>query len=679
MKNLKFKYFSAKNFMCFGPEGVEIDVEKLGDIVLIRGENLDIIDEEEKEGEERIASNGIGKSTIPEIIIYTFFGETIKRHKKINHENIINNKIGTDLRTEVRWDDYRVVRTRARNKNGSTSGTLRMWKSTEGIWDKTTDMTLGSMGDTEKLIARTLGFNYQTCLNLLVFADQSYNSFLECDGPKKREVVEDLMSLQIFREYNEEAKNSKNALKTQLKLLIAAYEASLNELKSAKDRIERVKKEELDWLKERKAELENLRTSHAKKKAVLGNSDIGPALAAYEVAQSKIKQLTDEIPELEKQLTKAREAVHLGEEKVESRKQEKSELDQQILDLQNKNLLANNEIKSKEKVLVVKNRKGQRCGECYGVVDEANYSAFTDNAQKSITENQNLIKNNDALISELNTQRDDIKTKITNGNNFIARGQLGERQTNTLIDNARKEIQKLTAIQKPIANDQDKVLLTEIADIEKQIDDKKQQIDGPTPYVGLFASAEKDAEIKERESENKKQALNTVENDLPYYEWWADGFSPKGIPKFAINDIIPALNGQIAHWLEFLIDGKIKLTFNNELEEMIERNPSDGDPFVYYAMSGGEKRRLNLAVSQAFAYIMTHSSKASPSLVFLDEVTTNIDPMGVVGVYNMILELAKEKQVFITTHDQGLLELLQGCETLYLRKKGGFSKLVNNS
>jgi predicted ATPase len=41
------------------------------------------------------------------------------------------------------------------------------------------------------------------------------------------------------------------------------------------------------------------------------------------------------------------------------------------------------------------------------------------------------------------------------------------------------------------------------------------------------------------------------------------------------------------------------------------------------------------------------------------------------------VELAKEKQVFITTHDQGLLELLQGCETLYLRKKDGFTTIVN--
>ena len=133
----------------------------------------------------------------------------------------------------------------------------------------------------------------------------------------------------------------------------------------------------------------------------------------------------------------------------------------------------------------------------------------------------------------------------------------------------------------------------------------------------------------------------------------------------------------MAHWLQFLIDGKIKLSFDNQLEETIERNPSDGDPFVYHAMSGGERRRLNLAVSQAFAHIMMLNSGTSPSLVFLDEVTTNVDPIGVQGVYNMIAEIAKEKQVFVTTHDHDLLDLLAGCKTINLRKQNGFTTLVD--
>ncbi|MGH7175197.1 MAG: hypothetical protein ACREGR_02475, partial [Minisyncoccia bacterium] len=65
MRNLDFKYFSAENFLCFG-KSVEIDLTKLSRIVLVKGENLDA-NPSHMDGE----SNGSGKSSIPEIPVYT--------------------------------------------------------------------------------------------------------------------------------------------------------------------------------------------------------------------------------------------------------------------------------------------------------------------------------------------------------------------------------------------------------------------------------------------------------------------------------------------------------------------------------------------------------------------------------------------------------------------------------
>jgi ABC-type multidrug transport system ATPase subunit len=92
-------------------------------------------------------------------------------------------------------------------------------------------------------------------------------------------------------------------------------------------------------------------------------------------------------------------------------------------------------------------------------------------------------------------------------------------------------------------------------------------------------------------------------------------------------------------------------------------------------MSAGQRRRLNLAVSQAFADVMMISSGTIPSLVFLDEVTTNIDPLGVQGIYNMIQELSSDKQVFITTHDKDLIKMLETVQTINLIHQNGFTKL----
>jgi ABC-type multidrug transport system ATPase subunit len=92
-------------------------------------------------------------------------------------------------------------------------------------------------------------------------------------------------------------------------------------------------------------------------------------------------------------------------------------------------------------------------------------------------------------------------------------------------------------------------------------------------------------------------------------------------------------------------------------------------------MSNGQRRRINLAVSQAFAHVMSLNSGKTPNVVFLDEVTSNVDPQGVSGIYNMIYELNKEKKVFVTTHDHDLIDYLNGCDTLDLVMEKGFTKI----
>jgi mannitol-1-phosphate/altronate dehydrogenase len=60
MRNLDFKYLAAQNFLCFGPDGIELDLSDYGNVILVRGDNLDVRDEE-----ERVASNGVGKKFYP--------------------------------------------------------------------------------------------------------------------------------------------------------------------------------------------------------------------------------------------------------------------------------------------------------------------------------------------------------------------------------------------------------------------------------------------------------------------------------------------------------------------------------------------------------------------------------------------------------------------------------------
>jgi DNA repair exonuclease SbcCD ATPase subunit len=329
----------------------------------------------------------------------------------------------------------------------------------------------------------------------------------------------------------------------------------------------------------------------------------------------------------------------------------------------------------KKEINRLEKNKGSKCKFCFGEISEKNYKNYVDQILEKIKEfednKEKVLENKNNVCSEIE-QEDKILIKL--------KSAVGSAKTNydniiKKIAQKRKKIQELNKIDKPKNKDVSaKIIEEKINNINEQIINKEKELE-VSPFVKIIESVNKDLEENLKLTEEKKQKIEEIEKDIPYYDFWVTAFGDSGIRKFVIDGIIPALNSRIAYWLQFLIDGKIKLEFNNELEEKIERNPADGDPFVYHAMSGGERRRLNLAVSQAFAYIMSLSSGVCPSIVFLDEVTTNIDPIGVQGVYNMIAEMSKDRKVFITTHDQNLLDLLEGCDLIRLEKFEGFTKI----
>jgi DNA repair exonuclease SbcCD ATPase subunit len=164
VKKIDFKKVRAKNFFCYGKDGIEIDFKKYGNVVVINGRNLDIQDEGE---ENKHSSNGVGKSSIIDALVYGLYGKTVKNPVKIKQADIINNVTSKQMEVEVCWDDYKVIRTR--KPDG-----LRLWKGADEI-------TLGGMPATQKEIENILGLNYDTFVNICVFTDDNSVSFLECD------------------------------------------------------------------------------------------------------------------------------------------------------------------------------------------------------------------------------------------------------------------------------------------------------------------------------------------------------------------------------------------------------------------------------------------------------------------------------------------------------------------
>lgn len=661
MKNIQFKKISAKNFMCFGETPIEINFENYNNIVLIKGTNLDTAKSPE---DAKSSSNGSGKSSIPEILVYGLFGQTIKSPKKISTKDVINQSTGKGLCVEICWDDYKVERKRKPDS-------LRLWKGSE-------ELTLGGMPATQKLIEEIVGLNYETFVNVVAFTDDNSSSFLECNASEKRAIIENLLSLEKYKTYHENAKLLHKQHTSEIKLLSVEISGVDNSLQSELRTKKSLESNIEIWKKNKIKEIDNLDLELQTANKNLQELEVSEDFVEYEKAQDQIKKLNDLIIQAQPKINSISESIDNYVKQIEELTKTKNDklTAKHEINLERNTIVS--EIKKISEVLEKLNKlePGVTCNHCYGEIKVENYEQMKKEHQKLGMDLKLKFDNTTKSHKEIETAIELIDSSINSEKESSIKKKSELKGIQEKIVKARQVIETLSKVKMPDNSNKISGLKEKIKILEKNLSDKVEDLKKETPYdTMLIASEDKINSLQDEiKSKNKKyDEYKSLEN---YFEFWKIAFGDNGIRKFVLDEIIPSLNENLNYWLQFLIDGKLKIELDNMLEEKITKFPNDGKPIVYHILSNGQRRRINLALAQAFAHIESLNTGKSPSLVFLDEVSSNIDPIGVECIYAMICELSKSKQVFVTTHDQNLLEMLNGCSEVKLQMKNGVSNLV---
>lgn len=671
MRNLNFRHVKAENILCFGSEGIELNFDDHDNIVLINGINLD-----NPGTDTEPANNGAGKSSVQELLSIGLYGKTVKNPSKVKGGQIVH-ALSQKGFIDLQWDDFRLVRTFRRSKSGSVSSKLQVWESPDHIWDSESEKTQGKTSDTQQWIEDKIGFSHHVFCHVLVFDDSGDYSFLEADAATKRQIVENLLGLDQYREYHDNAKHLLKIQKQKIQNIKEDYQRLIGSISQCENRLNTVLEQEKSWKVTKQSQInELLENIKQKQQSLTETSDTGKLLVEWENAQTKAESLRDDNLDLESKIAKISAAVSDARQKLEVVENEKNEMGQLLeqrkssLTSAESNLASNEKLISSLKIL----EEGTKCPTCHGVISKENFGPVLLHAENvSEGHRASIRKEKEAIVKELEkfhkkaSMVESIREKIKDA----------ESKTNALqqkMNSNLKEISRLTNLPKPEADSQETKIENDISNLKKQLNDKKKEYEQESPYTEIIKQVKQEAEQNEKEKDIKSDQLENEEKDLGYYQFWVEAFGDNGIRKYVVDGMVPALNARISHWLQHLIDNCIELEFDNKFEQTIRRN---GTPAYYYSTSKGERRRIDLAVSQAFAYIMMLDSGSCPSLVFLDEITGgSIDRAGVSGVYNMVFELAKERQVFVTTHNQHLLDMFQGCDTLTLKKENDATVLL---
>lgn len=581
MKKLHFRYAAAKNFLCFGPEGVEFFFKDYGPVVVIKGINRDNLPPDADDYTAALHSNATGKSSVQDILAYALYGKPVKEPTKSKGGKVINKLVEGGLVAEVQFDEYRVVRELEPNK-------LRMWESKDHIWDSQSEIRQDK-SEIQKKIDRLIGLSHAAFCNVVVFTDENRNAFLELGAPGKREVIENLLGLDRYKDYFETAKKKLRDQKESIKDLTKDYETFQNEIDACESRLTKVREQEHSWRSQQHKEIHDVGTAILKKQAELDSTTNGTLLAIYEEAQTKSQTLQSSIAELtikKKKMVELIETAHqqlekgqLGRDAIWKSVQER-EVAVQIV--QGEMTAANNSARALEAL-----EEGQRCGVCRGIVSRENYHGVLTHEQNKIASCQErLTKQQESLASERRKLEDHstalkkLKTHIKQAESQL--GLLDKR-----IDGERNQSIILRGVQKPDSNAQTRVVEAQIVELKKQRREKETEVNGSSPYKEILEETEKEKKDKVIACEQSTSKLRDAEKHIPYLEAGVEAFGDKGIRKNVVDGIIPALNARICYWLQYLIDGRLELNFDNELTETITRN---GTPADYHLTSNGEKR-----------------------------------------------------------------------------------------
>ena len=182
---ITFESIRWKNFLSTGDQWTEIDFCESPSTLIV-------------------GSNGAGKSTMLDALCFALFN---KPFRKINRGQLVNSINEKGLKVEVCFsigkDEYRVFR-------GAKPNLFEVYKN-----NKMVDQDAAAK-DTQKYLEQSvLKLNYKSFTQVVILGSSTFVPFMQLGASVRREVIEDLLDIQIFSNMNSLLKDRVRSAQSQ--------------------------------------------------------------------------------------------------------------------------------------------------------------------------------------------------------------------------------------------------------------------------------------------------------------------------------------------------------------------------------------------------------------------------------------------------------------------------------
>lgn len=249
-----FKSLKWKNFLSTGNTYTEIQLDKNQSTLVV-------------------GDNGAGKSTFLDALSYTLYG---KPFRKINKPQLINSINRKDLKAEVH---FQVGKHNYIIKRGMKPNLFEIWQNGELI-----NQDAAARDYQEYLEKHILKLNHKSFSQIVVLGSSTFVPFMQLSSMHRREVIEDLLDLQIFSIMNNLLKERVTENDEMIRDVDYNIKLLNEKIKLVKEHIESLAADNAKKIHEHK-----LRVSES-------NGEI-------KALQARTKELTEEIKELQSKVT----------------------------------------------------------------------------------------------------------------------------------------------------------------------------------------------------------------------------------------------------------------------------------------------------------------------------------------------------------------------------------------
>lgn len=648
--NIKFRTIDISGFRSI--DKAKIDLEQQG-TVIVKGIN---------EYEDKATSNGSGKSSIFEAIIYALFEETSSGEKDVENR-ILGNGFCITLKLDIDGDSYTIVREGKKNKTS-----VLLYKNEQ-------DISARNKTDTNKLIVSLLGITKDIFLDSIFLSQNAVTNLASLAPTARKERLEILTSTDSLI----------NTFKDKLKQKQIEYESecvnsqsTINKLLGQENALNSQKLDIINRINEIQEQIN--------KRNALGNiDDINIEITKNETdinnLKEQIKLKEDEINNQEKVIEDFRKT---GDNNLEEKDKQNSILEekrQEYSNLQNQCSTVQFEISNIQKEIVrlegeiTKIQNSDTCPTCGRKYDNVN----EEHIQKTINEFKSQIDEQNVLLKNKTQELSNLTQTLTNKQEEGKKLNEELETINEKIKEHKNQLDVLESQRKKLLNEKQN-LTDNVNSIDNNIQvlrNKKEEIlkieiGNKEEFEGML----KDVETKLTDLENQKQKETDNYNSNNDYV-----NTVKHMIQLVTKEFRTYLLQNSINYLNKLLQQYSSQLFSNTCD--IIKISSDDTKLniqlgnaTYESLSGGEKTRVNIALLLAQKSLANVIGNISCNMIILDEILGYCDSSAESNVIQLLTkELEALESIYIVSHK----EIPVGYDTqiTVTKNKNGLSSVRN--